>query len=353
MNDMKERIRSALRPYRSGIELQDLAPFSAPENERDGAWIDRRRDTPTPKTSVRVLSAIAVLTLFAVVVALFVVPVLRLGAPGTPPVDGGVMLPLWPVQTVDDLTLYQAQADQGQHPAALDPRQLAESFAHRVMGWDQVYAVRHDEPIASLCGAAVPGNPAPEMRVGCWSPGLPEPNVGNEYQAGSPSATMETFALLPCEPGPCDLKFFSPVDLTVYQPGGSVPGGVWAVLAASNAWLDLNPQPGQSVHGGATVSVSGSIAQGDDFRLGITGAGPCTLADSTAAYDTNGQPPDAEPLDASLEVRLSEAQGCSGSSPGYVWAAESATPLDGVDPLKGGGPSLTVFSAVPVSLIAP
>jgi hypothetical protein len=64
-------------------------------------------------------------------------------------------------------------------------------------------------------------------------------------------------------------------------------------------------------------------------------------------------PPGAEPLDATLEVHLGDAQGCSGSSPGYVWAAESATSLDGIDPLHGGGPELKVFSAVPVSLIAP
>jgi hypothetical protein len=348
MNDMKERIRSALRPYRSGIELRDLAPFYAvPDEERGNARIDRQRQRREPRTSVRVLSAVAILTLFAVVVAVFVMPVLRLGAPQTPPLDGGVVLPLWPVQTADDLTTFQAQADEGQHPEALDPQLLAKSFARQVLGWKAVFAVQHDEPISSLCGAAVPGNSGPELQVGCWSPGMTEQAFRSQAQAGS---TMVTFALFPCEPGPCDIKFFSPVDLTMYQP---VPGGVWAVLAASSEWLDLKSQPGQSVHDSATVSVSGSIAQGDDFRLGATGAGSCTFADSTAAYDTTGQPPDAEPLNATLEVHVGDAQGCSGSSPGYVWAAESATSLDGVDPLHGGGPELRVFSAVPVSLIAP
>ena len=354
MNDMKERIRSALRPYRSEIDLQDLAPFSSvPGDERGRARIDRRHETPTPKTSVRVLSAIAALALFAVVAAVFIVPALRLGAPQTPPAGGGLVLPLWPAQTADELARYQAEADEGKHPEALDPQKLAESFAHRVLGWDQVFAVLHEEPIASLCGAAVPGNPAPEFRVGCWSPGLPGQYPGIEDQSGSTPAPIQTFALLPCEPGPCDIRFFSPVDVTVYQPKGSVPGGVWAVLMASNAWLHLNTQPGQSVHDGESVYVSGSIADGDDFRLGAAGAGTCTFADSTDAYDTTGQPLDAKPLDAALGVHLSDAEGCSGSSPGYVWAAESATPLDGVDPLHGGGPVLRVFSAVPVSLIAP
>lgn len=354
MNDMKERIRSALRPYRSEIDLEDLAPLSSvPGGERRGIRMYRQRETLPPRTSVRVLSAIAVLALFGVVAVVFVVPLLRLGSHRTPSAGEGPLLSLWPVQTADDLARYQAEADEGTHPEALDPRKLAESFAHRVLGWDQVFAVLHEEPITLLCGAAVPGNAAPEMRVGCWSPGLPAPIVGNEDQPGSTSAPIETFALLPCEPGPCDIKFFSPVDLTVYQPGGSVPGGVWVVMAASNAWLDLNVEPGQSVHDGATVNASGSIAQGDDFRLAATGVGTCTFADSTDAYDTNGQPPEAESLDAALEVHVSDAESCSGSSPGYVWAAESATSLDGVDPLKAGGPALKVFSAVPVALIAP
>jgi hypothetical protein len=36
-----------------------------------------------------------------------------------------------------------------------------------------------------------------------------------------------------------------------------------------------------------------------------------------------------------------------------VWAAESSSSLKGADPLKGGGPALTGFSAVPVTLVAP
>lgn len=157
--------------------------------------------------------------------------------------------------------------------------------------------------------------------------------------------------MLPCEPGPCDIKFCSPVDVTVFQPGASGPDGVWAVMAASNEWLDLSSEPGQILHDGATVNVRGAIAQGDDFRLGVSGVGSCEYADSTAAYDTNGNPPDAASLDARLDVDLAGAAGCAGTSAGYVWAAESTSSLVGVDPLAGGGPELKAFSAVPVSLL--
>jgi len=353
MNDVKERIRSAFRPYRSEIELEDVLPDTArtegPERARARRY--REREITPPRTSIRVLTAAAALALFAVVVVVFVVPALRLGSPvGEHPQGGGAVLPIWPVQTGSGLATYQAEADDGKHPEALDPKKLAERFGHQVLGWDQVFAVVHtsEEPVSNLCG--LPGSD-PAGEVGCWSPGLPWQGMA-EDQPGYTPAPITMYALFHCEPGPCDIRFFMPVDVVLYQPGETGPKGVWAVMAASSTWLNLNTQPGETVRDGATVTVSGSISHGDDFRLGISGGGSCEYAASTSVYDTDGQPPDAESLDAHADVHAGDTKGCSGSSPGYVWAAESETPLLGSDPLTGDGPPLKVFSAVPVTLVA-
>ena len=348
MHNTEDRIRSAFRPYRSTIDVEDLASATAGTPKRRRARRSRSYEFGSPTTSTRVVAAVIALAIFAAVAVLFIVPALRLGT-SRPPATGETPLEsLWPVQTSAELSTYQAQADAGSHPEALDPQKTAEAFAHHVLGWDKVFAFAHEEPISSLCGLAVPGTPAPEFQNGCWSPG-PNPIVHD--QPGYTPPPIETFALLPCEPGPCDIKFLSPVDVTVFQPGASGPDGVWAVMAASNEWLDLSSEPGQVVHDGATVTVSGAIAQGDDFRLGVSGVGSCAYGDSTAAYDTNGTPPDAASLDAHLDVDLATTAGCDGTSAGYVWAAESTSALDGVDPLAGGGPELTAFSAVPVTLL--
>jgi hypothetical protein len=350
MSDIEERIRAAFRPYRSEVDSEDVVPDTTRRDARQRARRYREREITPPRTSIRVLTAAAALALFAVVVAVFVVPALRLGAPvADHPQGGGTVLPLWPVQTVDGLATYQAEADDGRHPEALDPKKLAERFGHQVLGWDQVFAVVHtsDDPVSNLCG--LPGSD-PAGEVGCWSPGLPWQGMA-EDQPGYTPAPITMYALFHCEPGPCDIRFFMPVDVILSQPGQTGPNGVWAVMAASSTWLDLNTQPGETVHDGATVTASGSISHGDDFRLGASGAGSCGYAGSTDVYDTNGTPPDAESLDAHLDVHVGDTHGCSGSSAGYVWAAESETPLLGWDPLNGGGPPLKVFSAVPVTLV--
>ena len=353
MNDVEERIRAAFRPYRSEVEPEDVVPDAAPTHGPQSARARRYREreiTP-PRTSIRVLTAAAALALFAVVVAVFVIPALRLGAPvADHPQGGGGVLPLWPVQTGGGLASYQAEADQGKHPEALDPKKLVERFGHEVLGWDQVFAVLHtnDEPVSNLCG--LPGASDP-VQGGCWSPGLPWQGMAEDEPGYTPAPTT-TYALFHCEPGPCDVKFFMPVDVVLYQPGETGPNGVWAVMAASSMWLNLNAQPGETVHDGATVTVSGSISNGDDFRLGASGVGSCGYSGSTDVYDTNGTPPNAESLDAHLDVHTGDTHGCSGSSAGYVWAAESQAPLLGSDPLARGGPPLKVFSAVPVILAA-
>jgi hypothetical protein len=355
MNDVEERIKLAFEPYRS---KKDLADLSEPSSTRRGQ--PRRSPAypeepiPATRTSTRVVTAIVAFAIFAVAILVFLLPALRLhtAVPGVASPSGDPLL-LWPVQTASELQRYQDGADAGQHPEALDPKTLAESFGHRVLGWDQVFAVLHTEPISSLCGAAVPGDPAPGFAVGCWSPGLPGQYPATEDQPGYTPAPMETFALLPCEPGPCDLKFYSPVDVTVYQPLDAGSNGVWAVMAASNAWLNLTDQPGNEVRDGSSISVDGSIAFGDDFRFGVAGVGDCSYAMSTGSYHSHGPPGPTLPLSAPATVDLGTSTGCSPKSPGYLWAAESSSPLKGVDPLKGGGPALTGFSAVPVTLVVP
>jgi hypothetical protein len=143
------------------------------------------------------------------------------------------------------------------------------------------------------------------------------------------------------------------VDVTVYQPLDAGSNGVWAVMAASNAWLNLSVQPGEAVRDGSSVSVSGSIARGDDFRFGAAGVRECTYAMSTDTFHTSGPLTAASPLGAQTTVDLGSSTGCSPTSPGYVWAAESLSSLKDADPLKGGGPPLTGFSAIPVTLVAP
>jgi hypothetical protein len=353
MNDVEERIKSAFEPYRS---RQDLANLSEPSSARRGqprrGSANPEEPIPPARTPTRVVTAIVAFAIFAVATFAFVLPARRLHTVRDTVPSSGSLLPLWPVQTASELQRYQDGADAGQHPEALDPKKLAESFGHRVLGWDQVFAVLHTEPISLLCDAAVPGNPAPEGAVGCWSPGLPGQYPGVEDQPGYTPAPVENFALLPCEPGPCDLKFYSPVDVSVFQPLDAGSGGIWAVMAASNAWLNLTAQPGETVRDGSTISVSGSIASGDDFRFGVAGAGDCTYAMSTDAFDSSGPLTAASPLSAQATVDMGTSKGCSPTAPGYVWAAESSGSLKGADPLKGGGPALTGFSAVPVTLIA-
>ena len=355
MNDVEERIRLAFEPYRSKKDLADLSePSSARRGQPRRSPAYPEEPIPATRTSTRVVTAIVAFAIFAVAILVFLLPALRLHTvvPGVASPSGEPLL-LWPVQTANELQGYQDGADAGQHPEALDPKTLAESFGHRVLGWDQVFAVLHTEPISSLCGAAVPGDPAPEFRVGCWSPGLPSQYPGIEDQPGYTPAPMETFALLPCEPGPCDLRFYSPVDVTVYQPLDAGSNGVWAVMAASNAWLNLSAQPGEAVRDGSSISVSGSIARSDDFRFGAAGTGDCTYAMSTDAFHGSGPLTAASPLSAQTTVDLGSSTGCSPTSPGDVWAAESSSSLKDADPLKGGGPALTGFSAVPVTLVAP
>jgi hypothetical protein len=353
MNDVERRIRSAFAPYRSRTDLADLSePTSVRVRQRRQDPASPEEPIPSARTSTRVVTGIVAFAIFAVAIFASIVPAFRLHNRGIPPASGTLM-PLWPVHTAHELRAYQAAADAGQHPEALDPKKLAESFGHRVLGWDQVFAVPHTEPISSLCGAAVPGNAAPDMAVGCWSPGLPGQYPGVEDQPGYTPAPVENFALLPCEPGPCDLKFYSPVDVTVFQPLDAGSGAIWAVMAASNAWLNLTAQPGGTVRDGSTISVSGSIAGGDDFRFGAAGAGDCTYSMSTDSFDSSGPPTAASPLSSQATVDMGSAKGCSPTSPGYVWAAESSSSLKDADPLKGGGPALTGFSAVPVTLVAP
>jgi hypothetical protein len=352
MNDVEERIRLAFEPYRS---MKDLANLSEPSPAGRGrprrSPASPEEPVPSARTSTRVVTGIVAFAIFAGAIIVFLVPAFRLHTRAIPP-SSGTLMPLWPVQTAHELRTYQAATDAGQHPEALDPMKLAESFGHRVLGWDQVFAVLHTEPISSLCGAAVPGDPAPEMAVGCWSPGLPGQYPGVEDQPGYTPALVENFALLPCEPGPCDLKFYSPVDVTVFQPLDAGSGGIWAVMAASNAWLNLTAQPGGTVRDGSIISVSGSIASGDDFRFGAAGAGDCTYSMSTDAFDSSGPLTAASPLSSQATIDMGTSKGCSPTAPGYVWAAESSSSLKGADPLKGGGPALTGFSAVPVTLVA-
>jgi hypothetical protein len=109
------------------------------------------------------------------------------------------------------------------------------------------------------------------------------------------------------------------VDVTVYQPLDAGSNGVWAVMAASNAWLNLSAQPGETVRDGSSISVSGSIASGDAFRFGAAGVGDCTYATSTDAFHSSGPLTAASPLSAQTTVDLGGSTGCSPTSPGYVW----------------------------------
>ena len=354
MNDVEERIRSAFEPYRSRTDLDGLSePASARRRRLRPDPAGPEAPIPPTRTSTRLVTAIVALAIFAIATVAFVVPALRLNKNAGTSATYGEVLPLWPVQTATELQDYQAQADAGKHPEALDPHAVAEAFGHRVLGWDTLFVVLHTDPISKLCGMAVPGDAAGEWPVGCWSPGLPGQYPGIEDRSGYSPAPMSTFALFPCDPGPCDLKFYSPVDVILYQPLEAGPRGVWAVMAASNAWLNLGVQPGETIRGGSSISVSGSIASGDDFRLGAAGVGDCSFAMSTDAFDSSGPLTAASPLSSQATVDLGSSTGCSPSSPGYVWAAESKESLKGADPLKGGGPALNGFSAVPVTLVAP
>jgi hypothetical protein len=349
MNDVEQRIRAAFQPYRSEVEIGDLSRSTERRAQRRrGSAPFVEESPPSARTSTRVVAALAALAVFAVVVLVFVVPAFRLhrdlGAGGGSPAS---MMPLWPARTQEGLQRYQDQADAGNRPGALDPQKVSESFAHDVLGWDQVYAVWHTDPVSDLCDAPMPGQSEPQFGVGCWSPGYPEDYSAFINRPGYSPPPVQSFALFPCEPGPCDIRFFSPIDVIVYQPLDAGPDGVWAVMSASNPWVDLDVHAGQTVQDGSTVGVSGAMAHDGSYRLGVVS--DCGYSDAAGASDQT----ESTPIDLQQTIHLADTKGCSGSSVGYVWAAESAASLDGVDPLQGGGPPLTVFSAVPVTFVGP
>jgi hypothetical protein len=306
--------------------------------ERAKAGPTRGHDLPPDEpTSRRVYAGVAAVVVFALAVAIFVVPFLRTG---DLPADSNVtaaLFPVWPSQTSDQLRHLQGQADRGDASWALDPAAVAQRFGEEVMGWPDAVAVRS---FATYCFGPQGGSspvqvPCDRLQVGGESVpgGMPArfPRPSGALDEG----TAKSFALFPCSDCP---KTASPEWVQLYQPLGQGDADIWAVLQAqSDAQLSVDPT--QVVRDGATVGATFYSATG----LSTLGYGSCGVSQATAGHGEGDYASSAR-----LTVQLGDA--CTGAQAGYVWGAISSQPLSS-DPLNGAASSLSSLSVVPVTMV--
>ena len=121
--------------------------------------------SPMQRTSTRVATASAALVVFALAISLFAIPTLRLHEGSGALTAGGQPLPLWPARTTDEVQALQAQADSGDAPWALDPRQVATRFGQAVLGWPDAWAggASSFDPTCGVVQGTYPNNASPPI----------------------------------------------------------------------------------------------------------------------------------------------------------------------------------------------
>ena len=303
---------------------------------------------PEPKTSTRVITAVVAFAVFALAIGLFAIPALRTH---TTPADSASanVVALWPVQTSDQMQKLQQDADAGAADWSLDPQAIATKFGQEVMGWPDAVATRNFDPYCFDPASGGSGAPVPcgQLPVGGWSvpAGVP-PSVDSPSDVPD-LGTVRAYAVFPCDPKSCDLSQ-PPEWVQLYQPLEQGQGGVWAVLQAVGS-PSLSVSPFQVVHEGATVSTSVLLDAG---LHGTLAYGSCAVSAGTS--DPTQVSGDGTGVQIETEVHLGTS--CSGSQPGYVWAATADRSLvDGgsvEDPFNGGQPVLTSLTAVPVMMVS-
>ena len=289
------------------------------ERAKEGPSIVDRPE-PRPKTSTRIITAVAAFAVFALAISVFAIPALRLQ--GTGAAGGGTgLFPLWPVRTTDQLRDLQSAADAGNASWALDSDAVATRFAQQVLGWENVYTDRIQsdcqvtilEPstgtiIYPSASASLPG-PVPiacaDVRWGISTPSSTLPmsvSVGDDggfvsYSIGRCSVDQQ-----------CLSKPFQQV--TVYQPLAQGPGQIWAVYSAQHMWAHLSVVAGQTLRSGA--GIAGTF---EDANPAL-GFASCGTSGGSSRYE------EMIPGDRiTLDTQLDPSAACEGEQPGYVWGA--------------------------------
>lgn len=330
--------------------------------------------SPTQRTSTRVVTAIAAFVVFALAISVFAIPAVRLGNEQSFVPGGNQLQPLWPWSTTDAVKAWQDDPSPigFMGPGAFEsPQIVASAFGQMVIGWTEVYP-HEQQAVLALCppvsGAvgstgmtAVPATTNDLCSVVHASGSLPPTMAPYAPTTGTPA--FRTFDLSACPPGPvCDSQGAPPASITVvlYQPLGDA--GPWAVLEAKNDYVSISLDPGTQLRTGSTAYASGLIPTGEHAVLGYHAAAEgCGEHSDTTGFERVS--PDAGSDQATggsslgsysrgqLQLALSPQGDACRDQAGYVFVAITDQGLATTDPLSGFPITAGVlgFAAVPVS----
>jgi hypothetical protein len=235
---------------------------------------------PQPSTSTRVVTAIAAFAIFALAISVFAIPALRLRdeAAGSP----DVILPLWPVRTLDGAEQAQAYADGGELPTDVDlsmfkwsPNLLradavAHTFAWHVLGWRDPTVVPLDSgTYVHPSGSSTPSiGPYPPTGPSSGPPTCSPIAYPVAYPGPTgPSASMSTecpdgttgppspFRRFTIYDGNSHSYFEPSVTVTMYQPLETGEGHVWTVLDVRDERIDLGVVPNERLRTGERAAI--------------------------------------------------------------------------------------------------
>ena len=232
-----------------------------------------------PSTGARIVTAVAAFTVFALAIAVFAIPALRLKEGAGQAFDESTMLPLWPAQTLDEAQAMQSDADAGGDATRYtDPERAAEIFGHDVLGWNDVTTY----PIDSTGGTTS----CVQWRTGGIGIGPDGPSdcavtaqtVEEGYSYATPTmapssggpSPFRTVEILRCGEKVC-LGGMATIlaTVTLFQPIRRGVGGVWMVLDAQGPFTSISLRPGAELGFGDTISANAMIPEGSTGILGI------------------------------------------------------------------------------------
>ena len=354
---MTERWRKRLRDLDSAGPSEDVF-----ERAKSGPSMPEEA-IPRPSASSRLVTAVAAFLVFGLAISVFAIPALRLGGDGAGGSGTGMLLPLWPARTLDDLEALQVRVDDGDKLVAYanDPSETAAEFGRQVLGWPDVQVLEvtsggdsYPDVYFKPDGTTWEGTPStvtlppPEVLIlapwvvqtsgpptGVWTDTPATPSTG----APSP---FRTFTIAGSE----DVGYWRPaVQVDVYQPLRG--DGVWAVLSADDARLDLDVSPGTRVTEGTRISAGLDYPITMSANLGLhIGTGDCSIDLSPGSWISEGPTHEAAELRVSLPPR--DGTGCDQVEPGYAFGAEFESGADSdQDPFAGSSP-VVALDAVPV-----
>jgi hypothetical protein len=320
---------------------------------------------PQPSTSTRVVTAIAALAIFALAISVFAIPALRLREQvrGT----GDVLLPVWPVRTLDGAEQAQAYADGGELPTDVDLSMfkwspnlfradaVAHTFALHVLGWRDPTLVPLDsgtyvDPSGSSTPSTGPYPPpgptqGPPACTPVTYPGSAGPSASMSIECPDgttgPPSPFRRFTIYDGN----SLSYFEPsVTVTMYQPLGTGEGNVWTVLDVRDERIDLGVVANERLRAGQRVAIRHSWDP-DTLRAGIhVGASEgCDLEANIDALEMH-----------TVEVTVPTAplgSTCERYEPAYVYAYVAGDEPGGAsaDPIADGSSQrLLAMAAVPV-----